>query len=69
MSEWISVRDRLPEERGFYILHSPDCTKELVFVDWWDGKHFTVADGDWAGDTIYGVTHWMPLPSPPVKTT
>lgn len=64
MSEWISVKDRLPEAfqpvivcrdkgRGVYAAE-PGCRD---VGDWWK---------------VYGtrtkkVTHWMPLPQPPEK--
>ena len=72
MSEWISVKDRLPE-----------CEKVLaIFVSDPDTFYNMRADG-WFEDTIYScrmykgkfiiqshgpcfpATHWMPLPEPP----
>lgn len=40
-----------------------DVTKVLGL----GGGHesFVVADGDYHGCTVYGATHWMPLPPPP----
>lgn len=58
MSEWISVEERLPDERKAYYL----CLFE-------DG-HQQVSE--WLHDDIQGwvfwygdPTHWMPLPPPP----
>lgn len=58
-SQWISVSDRLPE-KGADI---------LVWCGWvisamYDGKStFYTDDGT---NPIYQVTHWMPLPQPPI---
>ena len=59
MSEWISVKDRLPK------------TMELVFV-YRKGldivrAEYLMNDGEWFNDGIYKapVTHWMTLPEPP----
>ena len=61
MAEWISVKDRLPEkyeEGGF--------RGGLMDV------YTYIGDNDWEDDYGYynkaeeeGITHWMPLPSPP----
>ena len=57
--QWISVSDRLPE-KGADI---------LVWCGWvisamYDGKStFYTEDGT---NPIYQVTHWMPLPQPPI---
>ena len=64
MSEWISVKDRLP-------------LKHIGVIVWVEagswGKGFLDADGRWRSfDTSFSletyipmVTHWMPLPEPP----
>jgi Protein of unknown function (DUF551) len=61
--EWISVKDRLPEEGTLVLIHR---TGEPLSVD------YTVdipSEGPiWAcllQDEMYKVTHWMPLPEPP----
>ena len=78
MEEWISVKDRLPEKTGSY----------LVFYHEWSGGAFLPTYEDfkirvmrflnsrkWCypvcvdkrceADTNREVTHWMPLPEPP----
>ena len=66
MSEWISVKDRLPVEGKFYIVHG----NGEVFV----GAYFPSSPGHWAVHTklgptwLDGVAHWMPLPEPPKET-
>lgn len=59
--EWISVKDRLPE----YF--------ESVLGS--DGKEVSVAfrtvEGNWIDEVFEldgDVTHWMPLPSPPIES-
>jgi hypothetical protein len=55
MSEWISVKDRLPEEAGYYLVYPRD-----KYHTSWFNRGFAVT-------TLYSikVTHWMPLPQPP----
>ncbi len=69
MSEWISVKDRLPEstspnqQRGFYIVAlSNGVVKELAYE--FRKYENMLYDVGWH-DTAYPVTHWMPLPEPP----
>lgn len=64
MTEWVSVKDRLPEVGGEYIVY--DYINESVSHDYWQmfdgfGAPF---DSFWIhyGDLV---THWMPLPPPP----
>lgn len=65
--EWISVKDRLPENTGDVLIYGRftiDCPRR-VYEAFYDKKRdkFT---------RLYinskDVTHWMPLPDPP-KTT
>lgn len=58
MSEWISVKDRLPEE-GKNVL-CLDSSDNYYSVGW-------IEDGLWEDGEFVGIdfTHWMPLPEPP----
>lgn len=57
--QWISVKDRLPDEGGSYIVHSGASGK--VFT-----AHYWPRDRRWSGRGInLNVTHWMPLPAEP----
>lgn len=58
-TEWISVKDRLPEHPGFIIAHK---TNGLVV-----GLHYNMSNKFTYGqlDQTSQVTHWMPLPQPP----
>jgi hypothetical protein len=57
--EWISVEDRLPENE-----------RVLVYIP---QRDFLIADcvnGVWWEDQlgyVTGITHWMPLPEPPIN--
>lgn len=56
VSEWISVKDKLPEDDGHYMCA---LTFEIIVINtWYEGK--------WVADSEY-VTHWMPLPEPPTE--
>ncbi len=59
-SEWISVKDRLPEKEGTYLTYTEN---EQIHIDCFciypnhGTKFFVGGNGK--------VTHWMPLPEPP----
>lgn len=57
--KWISVKERLPEETGKYIV----CTrKKAVYCT---AFRFFHGDGYFATDSNTHITHWMLLPQPP----
>ena len=63
VQEWISVEDRLPEEKVNCIVHYQHsyCDNDdywAIGICFYDGEKFQM---DWS----YKVTHWMPLPKPP----
>lgn len=62
MSNWISVKDRLPEPFISVLIYIPE-DKPLPTVN----EGFMSDDGTWM--VLYGyavpVTHWMELPKPP----
>lgn len=60
MSNWISVKDRLPDENVYVLLcfkDGPDCAMEVGI---YRNNQFE------AGDFIIHPTHWQPLPDPPL---
>ena len=63
VQEWISVDDRLPEEKVNCIVHYKHayCDNDdywAIGICFYNGEKFQM---DWS----YKVTHWMPLPKPP----
>ena len=66
-TEWISVSERLPEERGYYIV-----TEKVFSLDDREhkGRYNTMVEqveycnGKWQRASFFEVTAWMPLPKP-----
>ena len=71
---WISVKDRLPETDGIYIV----CDCQLNGNPWIHTAGFIKASSSWCEehgvyyDDRYGryseqdkITHWQPMPAPP----
>ena len=61
MADWISVKDRLPEEGRFVLVFcerfhnsSPMFVSRRLDFNYWGGL-----------GRDFGITHWMPLPEPP----
>ena len=61
--EWVSVKDRLPEESGMYIVTANDGHAQRVsFVQWQKKNRMWNLTG---AISYWRVTHWMPLPPAP----
>lgn len=61
---WISVKNRLPENDGLYIVCKTINGHQIVFEAYWKGnKWLSVIKNN----QLDYVTHWQPLPEPPVK--
>ena len=63
VQEWISVDDRLPEEKADCIVYYQHayCDNDgywAIGMCFYDGVKFQL-------NPAYKVTHWMPLPNPP----
>lgn len=63
VQEWISVKDRLPEEKVDCIVHYKHayCDNDdywAIGMCFYDGEKFQF-------DPAYKVTHWMLMPEPP----
>lgn len=72
MGEWISVNDRLPLKKGWYLVYAPgyyggsssglrNCDG-CMFAKW-SGKTWSIEVGYYKRPNC--VTHWMPLPEMP----
>jgi hypothetical protein len=65
---WIRVADRLPMEDGNYLVWGPGADREDA---WWNGtaRHWQLCTPhdyiEIAADSGE-ITHWTPLPEPPV---
>ena len=63
VQEWVSVKDRLPEEKVNCIVYYQHayCDNDgywAIGICFNDGEKFQI-------NPAYKVTHWMPLPEPP----
>lgn len=56
MNEWISVKDRLPEEDTWVLVYAKQGSYMNLKVDY-------IHDGQWFNSLL--VTHWCYLPEPP----
>ena len=66
VQEWISVKDRLPSDRGDVLVCAWWHEKWQAMTGWYaitsDMWHILTPDGFLPWDYV---THWMPLPQPP----
>ena len=76
MSEWISVKERLPEKDGWYLVYAPRYwgNSKIYGLDGLAYSNFKHNYKDhWGIERKMGkgypviVTHWMPLPNSPKK--
>lgn len=51
---WIPVSERLPKNRGFYLVSTTDCITIMEFVNGWISQNIGLCNGY--------VKAWMPLP-------
>lgn len=60
MSKWISVKNKLPEAQGYYLVSYYCSTFDAYYIDivYFRGKT------KWAKGSER-ITHWMPLPELP----
>lgn len=72
--KWISVKERLPVHRELVLVSSMDLiTKKhswfylARYTDFFDGIKFDEKRWFSEGGILGRVTHWMPLPTPPVE--
>ena len=72
MDKWISVKDRLPEERGCVLICAHDFNNKAnpihMDVAFFSGLGFQDPEHEGAGVTIVYTDYWMPLPEPPKES-
>lgn len=58
MSDWISVKDRMPDTGISVLVFAYDNQMWVAYwvPDWWS---------DYFDNEVHCVTHWQPLPEPP----
>ncbi len=64
MSEWISVKDRLPDQDTWIIGGNPQRVEFGVWLGENQQEHIILSLPHINYMSI-GITHWMPLPNPP----
>ena len=64
--KWISVKERLPEEDGEYlVLKVHNYRKDDGYMAQEVALFLRTRDPEWVVGNLCEVTHWMPLPQPP----
>ena len=64
MTDWISVKDRLPEPGEYILVYCPTRKYAPVWLGWYWEDFFYLFEQD-----DDDVTHWMPMPKPPQEAT
>ena len=64
-SQWISVKDRLPEPNIKVMVHSKRCPHFFAIRKNRQHAPWEFLDGDTCHEKI---THWMPLPASPTTS-
>lgn len=82
MSQWISVKDRLPDENTSCLVYTPSESPEepdCINIEWFENdcwmdhensyEHFRscAPAGSIGPPQDAPYTHWMPLPEPPTE--
>lgn len=75
--EWISVKDRLPEENGRYLVYKVCSYGNYIDIARWTSNYegfeehlndkaiWYKYDSEFGDYEIDGITHWMSLPESP----
>jgi len=67
-NQWISIHDRMPDDFKEVLTFNP--TGPFQAVAFWDGREWSSGDARadaYDKDDPDGISHWMPLPPPPVS--
>ena len=60
MTDWISVKDRLPDHSGYYLVYALGGQDIAEYY-----KSVKPSGGFQNHRLTYTITHWQPLPEPP----
>lgn len=60
---WISVKERLPEDDGYFLCNRNDGSPDVVCMYYGDGDFLTPEPE--LNNISHAITHWMPLPPEP----
>lgn len=66
--QWVSVKDRLPEDNQMVAVFDPDNRTLQVWPAQWDASNQSFTAGHWKSAGWFEkdeVTHWMSLPEAP----
>lgn len=66
-SGWISVEDRLPEIDEDYLVYTITGSQYMLIWDWERNLFGELIDWGWYDFINVNITHWQPLPPPPIK--
>ena len=64
--EWISVQDRTPTMSCYYLVYVSGKYRPSIKIAYWMSNRWIRADSH---STLTGITHWMPLPKPPMEVS
>lgn len=64
-NEWVSVDERLPDNKGEYLVAYHPCIWDFVSDEICVGFDSFRGKTTWAKKKYQRVTHWMPLPKSP----
>lgn len=78
--EWISVNDKLPDKEGKYLVYETwPYGDGFISIATWTPKYRGTEryyknkaiwynyDSEYGDFEVDGITHWMPLPEPPIN--
>ena len=66
LNKWISVDERLPENGGMYLVYNPNRAISKVITARYSSERCRWVAAE-ACCYHEGITHWMPLPEPPMN--
>lgn len=68
MNKWIGVKDKLPERNEDVLIYRGRFMGNLINVYTYLGNNEWEDEyGYWGRTDDEGITHWMPLPTPPTE--